>query len=136
MTEQSEAYLIANVGLPATTTFAETVKKLSFFIPEFIFTEEETGRFEEVPAFIVTCKNCDLILFGIPEDEVSDYYLLEFTSDININIDEFRAIAPKFIASFIVNKHVNHRGYLDYSNELATTLQSLGYDQCKALPQQ
>lgn len=114
----------------------EMAGKLGTVLGGLIFKREETGRFEEVPAFVAEDGNSGMtfILFGIPEGETSDAYTLECSAETELSIQEFRKNSFGLISKILTPKEVNSRGYFDYSNELATALSASGVSASKSAP--
>lgn len=128
--------IIAEVEIFSTQSLNAVAQRLEELIGGISFVPEQTGRFEEVPAFIATDirSGMEFVLLGIPEGEVSDAYIFEFSIETELPILEFKRIAPEFINRLIVEKDLNSRGYLDYSDELAAALSANGIVASRALP--
>lgn len=100
------------------------------------FEREETGRFEEVPAFVAKDDNSGttFVLFGIPEGETCDAYTLECSAETGLSIQEFSRKLFGFMRNIFVEKNVNARGYFDYSDEFAAKLMANGISATKSAP--
>ena len=116
--------ILAVVEILNAEPFEEMANRLGMAIDGINFEKEETGRFEEVPAFIGKDHNSSakFTLFGIPKGESGDAYTLEISAETDLPIPEFKKSTIKFLNSFIGEKIVNSRGHLDYSDELANAL--------------
>ena len=116
--------MLAVVEIPNLVPFEEMANRLGMAIDGIKFEKEETGRFEEVSTFIGKDLNSSakFTLFGIPEGEFGDAYTLEMSAETALSIHDFKKSTIKFMNSFIDEKIVNSRGYLDYSDELANAL--------------
>lgn len=120
----SKKAILATVDIANVESFDVTAKKLGIVIDGIDFEKEESGRFEEVPAFIAKDLNssAEFILFGIPKGESGDAYTLELTAKTDLSIQDFKKSTITFLNSFLIEKNVNSRGYLDYSDEMADAL--------------
>lgn len=126
MAELSKKYIIAEAEISAVISLVEMAAKLSSIIGGITFKQEVTGRFEEVPAFVADDGNSgmQLILFGIPEGETGDAYLLECSAETDLSIEEFSKNVNRFLSGILVEngKEIDSRGYFDFSDELASAL--------------
>jgi hypothetical protein len=120
--------ILAVVEISSAMSLEETAARLETIIGGIKFEREETGRYEEVPAFVTEDVNSGttFILFGIPEGEIRDAYILECLAETDFPIYEFREKTLEFISSILIEKEVNSRGYFDYSNELGNALKING----------
>ena len=118
--------ILATVELPILMPLEDLALKLEEAIGDISFEREDTGRFEEVPAFVAEETNMAFVLWGVPEREHSDVYILEMSAETPLPIEEFRNSTLGFASPFLHNKEPNSRGYLDYSDELANALCSRG----------
>jgi hypothetical protein len=97
------------------------------------FEKDDTGRFDEVPAYVAEKDGARFTLFGTPDSDVSDSYVLEFSFDTPQTMEELRNTYRMFGDDFFVDKEMNGRGYFDYSEELAEHLRQKGFEACKAV---
>ncbi|MDM5181347.1 hypothetical protein PO883_29640 [Massilia sp. DJPM01] len=116
--------LLASVEIPSLEPLDTVARRLESAIDGTSFEMDESGRYEEVPAFVArhAGSGSTFILFGIPDGEECDAYTLEFSAATDLPIGDFQEIAPDFVKSFLCEKEANARGYLDYSDELAGAL--------------
>ncbi|MFT5533282.1 MAG: hypothetical protein ACI802_001514 [Candidatus Paceibacteria bacterium] len=128
--------LLAEVEVPSSLPLEEMARKLSAIIGGFTFEPEETGRFEEVPAFFAKddSSGVTFILFGIPEGEICDAYTLECSAETELFIPDFSRSLLGFMSNIVVEKNINARGYFDYSDELAAALTANGINATKSAP--
>ena len=128
--------IIAEVEVPGVIPLEEMAGKLGAIINGVFFEREETGYFEEVPAFVAKDVNSGMsfILFGIPEGEICDAYTLECSVETDLPIQEFRKKTLGLINRILIDKEVNSRGYFDYSDELANALTRNGIMASKSSP--
>lgn len=125
--------ILATVEFPINTSLENLAAKLGMVFDGLSFEKESTGRFDEVPAFVAQQSSMTFVLFGIPEGESGDAYVLELSAETLLSIQEFRKNIPKFVSSFLIDKQINSRGYLDYSEELVNALRSVGMADCKVI---
>lgn len=127
--------LFAEVEVSSALPLEEMARELSTIICGFTFEREETGRFEEVPAFVAKDgSGVTFVLFGVPEGETCDAYTLECSAETELPIMEFKRNLLGFMNGIFVEKNVNTRGYYDYSAELAAALAANGIDATKSAP--
>ena len=62
---------IATVSFPASLPLSLLAKKIDLAFKGLHLKKEDTGRFEEVPAYVGDSGGLEFVLFGIPEGEVS-----------------------------------------------------------------
>lgn len=128
--------ILAEVELSSALPLEDVAQKLSTIIDGFTFEREDTGRFEEVPAFIAKDDSSGIafFLFGIPEGEICDAYILECSAETRLSISDFSRSLFGFVKNIIVEKNINSRGYYDYSDELAVALTAKGISATKSAP--
>jgi hypothetical protein len=128
--------ILASVEVSSTLPLKEMARKLSAIIGGFIFENDDTGRFEEVPAFFAKDNSSGMtfVLFGIPEDETCDAYTLQCSVETELSIPDFSRSLFGFMSNIFVEKNINKRGYFDYSEELATALTVNGISATKSTP--
>ncbi|NKJ20370.1 hypothetical protein [Dyella sp. SG609] len=124
---------IATVSFPASLPLSLLAKKIDLAFKGLHLKKEDTGRFEEVPAYVGDSGGLEFVLFGIPEGEVSDIYILEFTHRTRQSIIELDDALDILGKNFFTEKSINERGYLDYSIELAQRLRDLGFEGVEAM---
>ena len=118
--------MIATVQIPIDSTLDAAADRLGAAMGVLWFLPEETGRFEEVPAYVAQFNEMEFVLFGIPEGEDGDVFLLEMFARSELPLDEVRNSSLPFVAEFLSNKERNERGFFDYSVELAKALAAVG----------
>lgn len=132
MTE--EKYLLARVTLPIAEDLDSCADRLTRLMPGFVFEEDVTGRYEEVPAFVARQRGMKFVLFGVPDDDVGEEFVLEFDGETALPLDKFLdEDAGGFVRQFVGGKTVNERGFLDCSEELARLLVECGIPGCKPI---
>ncbi len=126
-------HILAVVEIPNFLPLEKMADELEIAIDGIKFKKEDTGRFEEVPAFIAedTNSSAKFVLFGIPEGEFGDAYTLEFSAETDMPMREFKKSTLKFLSSFLNERATNSRGFLDYSDDLADALNTKGIKTCK-----
>ncbi|QBE65064.1 hypothetical protein [Pseudoduganella lutea] len=128
--------ILAEVEISSAMPLDETAEKLGEVLGGIIFEREETGRFEEVPAFVAKDDKSGVtfVLFGIPDGEICDAYTLECSAETNLSIQGFKNMTSGLLNQIISEKEVNSRGYFDYSDELAQALTGKGIMSLKSSP--
>lgn len=126
-------HVLATVEFPISSSLADLAASLGVVVQDLKFEYEDTGRFDEVPAYVAEKDGARFTLFGTPEGQVGDAYVLEFSFDTWHSMEELRHAYRIFGDDFFVDKEVNSRGYFDYSEELAKHLRQVGFETCKAL---
>ncbi len=134
MGEVNTKHLLARVEAPIDEPLEAIAERLTRLMPGFIFEEETTGRYEEVPAYVAECGEMKFVLLGVPEDEIGDEYVLEFDCSTQLPLEELLGDdSGGFLRKFVHEKAVNERGFLDYSEELAQLLVECGIPGCKPI---
>jgi len=123
MNTESSRSISAEVELSALISLSQTADLLERALGNVF---EETDRFDEVPAFMMKQGGVEFTLFGIPEGEVCDCYVLELIAETNRGIEVLKKMGPPLIGSFLCERLPNGRGYIDFSDEFAAALQSVG----------
>lgn len=135
-TDQKQKYLSAMMMIPASEEFSQFAEHLSRLMPGFVFKAEESGRYEEIPAFEALTGEMHFLLLGIPvgDEDYNDEYRLEFSCATNLSLVELLGQSGEgFGELFLHDKPSNSRGFYDYSQELADLLISLGVEGCKPI---
>ncbi|WP_433867432.1 hypothetical protein [Ralstonia wenshanensis] len=91
---------------------------------------DESGRYDEVPAFIGEHGELELTLFGPPEEHRTDECVLVLRMHTEHTLEALRGTLPKFFWTVLINKEPNERGYIDCSGELALALHAGGFVDC------
>ena len=118
--------ILASVEIPAELSIDDLAVELGRVLGGLTFERDDSGRFEEVPAFVSNQSGVEFILFGWPVDEESDAYVLELFARTPVAIQEFRQTIGGLLSTILVEKEKNSRGFFDYSDELASALCSNG----------
>jgi hypothetical protein len=128
ISEISMKNILAEVEVSSARPLEEMARELSAVIGGISFEREETGRFEEVPAFVARDNKSGMafVLFGIPEGETCDAYTLECYAETRLSISEFSRNLFGLMSNVLVEKNINVRGYFDYSDEFASALTANG----------
>jgi hypothetical protein len=108
---------LAVVAIEASHSLEETAQMLNEILKGFLLSEDQSGRFEEIPAYADQKLDIELQLFGIPEEEEGDHYILRVRS-IN-DIDPTLAgagIGSDLIESFPQNAEPAQNGYVNVSS--------------------
>ncbi|MFC5473537.1 hypothetical protein [Paraherbaspirillum soli] len=123
----------AAVEFPIDIPLEDLAIQLEGVLGGLSFEREETGRFEEVPAFVAQQSGMTFILFGLPANELGDAFVLELSAETPLALQEFQKTVSEFVGGILSDKEINSRGYFDYSDELANALRSVGMEGCKAI---
>lgn len=126
-------HVLATVEFPISAPLDDLAASLGAVTQGLKFVFDDTGRFDEVPAYIAEKDGARFTLFGTPEGEAGESYVLEFSFETPHSMEELRHTYRMFGDDFFVDKEMNGRGYFDYSKELAEHLRKVGFDTCKAL---
>lgn len=130
----TKLHLSAMIMIAASEGFEQFVHRLANSMPGIAFTVEDSGRYEEIPAYEAKAGEMEFLLLGIPEEDIDheDEYRLEFSCTTQASIAEL-VQRPEciFAGQFIRDKPLNSRGFLDYSQELSDFLTSRGIEGCK-----
>ena len=94
---------------------------------------DESGRYDEVPAFIGEHGELELTLFGAPEEHATDESVLVLRMHTAHPLEASRATLPKFFRTVLISKEPNARGYIDCSGELALALNACGFVDCASV---
>lgn len=119
-------YYLATVEIKANNVFKDVANQLNIAFEGFEFCEDLSGNFEEVPAFVATKGSITLSLFGIPEGEESDAYILE----LSCNEKVYRNDIEKLIKGMPKELAAGDNGYVDISSYLASYISSVGNLEC------
>lgn len=135
MISREAKYLLARVNMPIRESLDAFAGRLDRLMRGFMFEEETSGRFEEVPAFVAEKGGVEFVLFGVPEGEPdTETYVLEFRCKTEQSIEAFLASdAGGFLRQFVRDKPAKDGMFLDYSEELAAVLVQSGIEGCKSI---
>lgn len=107
-----------SVLIKASNTLAETANTLSTILDGFSLQEEQSGRFEEYPAFVDKKGPISIELVGNAPGESSGFYSLTVTGN-KIDAVEFGIQVPsKFIQTLPADLNVEKNGYINISKYL------------------
>ena len=80
-----------------------------------------------MPTFTAKNSRINLTLFGIPDGETSNAYILELTCDYDIDLEEEgRLTGSKLVQGIPWDVEVDESGYANISSYLAEYINSLG----------
>lgn len=135
MSEAKQRHLLAMIDIPVTAKLVDVAEHLTTLLPGFSFELENSGRYEEVPAFVAKCGATSFVLLGIPDDEEGDEYQLEFDCITTKTVEQLTGDKDAQTVGLFVReeKASNSRGFYDYSKELADLLISLGIPGCNPI---
>ena len=136
MSQSNTKYLLARINVPIREPLEAFAHRLTQLMPGFVFEEETTCRYEEVPAYEAERHSMKFVLFGVPDGEVGDEYELKFVCKTELGLEELLARDEgTFMRQFVHEKFLGDSGLMDYnySQELATLLVELGIPGCKPI---
>lgn len=135
MISREAKHLLARVDMPIRESLDAFASRLDRLIHGFVFEEETSGRFEEVPAFVAEKGDVGFVLLGVPEDEpTTETYVLEFRCTTEQPIAVLLASdAGGFLQQFVRDKPARDGMFLDYSEELAAVLVQGGIEGCRPI---
>jgi hypothetical protein len=119
-------YILATVEIQTCRALGDLAEVVETCIVGLAFEKEETGRFEEVPAYVAHDSGMEFVLFGRSEGDDRDPYVLQLSARTSLTIQEYRTCVLEFVGNVLVDKETDSRGYLDYSKELAKALAEKG----------
>lgn len=93
--------------------------------------KEDTGRFDEVPAYVGSAGEVQLTLFGPTEDQEERECVLEVSFRTLLPGTQARAGSPVFLQPVFVGSEVDSTGHINCSPQLASLLKANGFDDCK-----
>jgi len=122
---------LATIEITAVSSIKSVLIQLAKAFNGFEFFEDTSGRFEEVPAFVAKNGSVNLTLFGIPEDEESDVYILELSCDESMDRDAFEGIIGSELMNILpVELVAGVNGYTDISSCLVSYINSVSNLEC------
>jgi hypothetical protein len=94
-------------------------------------TEEDSGRFEEVPAYVGGSGEVRLTLFGPTEDQDERECVLEISFTTALPAAQARTGSPVFLRPVFDGSEVDSTGHIDCSSQLASLLKANGFSDCR-----
>jgi len=125
-------HFMATVEFDAKRSLPDLATKLGlvFRVP---LTKEDTGRFDEVPAYVGSSGEVRLTLFGPTEEQEERECILEVSLRTSLPATQALANELDFLQSIFVDSDVDSTGHVNCSNRLASLLQLNGFGDCKAV---
>lgn len=93
-------------------------------------TKDDTGRFDEVPAYVGGDGDLQLTLFGPTDDQEERECVLELSFRTTLLPPEAKSAVPAVFHSLFHDAKANSTGHIDCSGELAETMRLLGFSDC------
>ena len=93
-------------------------------------SEEKTGQFDEIPAFVGHTKDVSIILFGPTEEYRGRGCVLEISYSSELTPEEARCAAPTIFRSVFFGTYEELTGYINCSVELEGVLRGMGFSDC------
>lgn len=91
---------------------------------------DESGRYDEVPAFVAEIAGLDVSLLGVPEEHQAHESVLKVRLRTELSFEAIYASLPSFFRCVLVDKGVDARGFINCSSELAKALLERGFADC------
>jgi hypothetical protein len=127
--------LSADIQIPIDHALQSCAERLTSVLDGFKLERDEDCRFDEYPAFIAEDFGVEIVLFGIPDDEPSDWYSLRVSTAAKLSVPEWHtALAHTFLQPLLHRQPPPGAWRLDLSHELAHYLHDHGIPGCKAMP--
>lgn len=131
MEERIERCLLARAVIPAVDSLEEVARRINQLMPDLPLEAEQSGRYDEVPAFVAEGADFRFVLLGVPEGEVGPYEL-KFRCETALPMASLLAErAGAFVNQFIHVQADSRESFLDFSEELAQALVRNGFEGCE-----
>jgi hypothetical protein len=98
-------------------------------------TQEDSGRFDEVPAYVGGAGELQLTLFGPTEDQEERECVLEVSLRTSLLSTQARTAAPVFLQPIFEGVKTDSTGHINCSPQLASLLGANGFGDCKPVHQ-
>jgi hypothetical protein len=135
MNDSDRVRLSADIQIPNEYALQACAESLTSVLRGFKLQPDEDCRFDEYPAFIADDRGVEIVLFGIPDDEPSDWYALRLSTAAKLSLPEWHtALAGTFLQALLHHQPPPGAWRLDLSEDLARYLQDHGIPGCKAMP--
>jgi hypothetical protein len=107
---------LGTVAIGADVPFEGVAKILNGCLRGFCLLEEETGRFEEIPAYVDEQSGVEVQLFGIPEGEDDDHYIFKVRCIDDIDpVLLGKKLGDELIVNFTKSNTQEKNGYVNVS---------------------
>lgn len=127
-------HFLATVEFDARRSLPELAADLSR-VSGMPFRKEESGRFDEVPAYVGGAGEIQLTLFGPTEDQHERECVLELSYRTSLSLAQARTDSPEFLQSVFDGTEVDSTGHINCSLQLAILLGTKGFADCKPIHQ-
>lgn len=94
-------------------------------------TKEDSGRFDEVPAYVGSTGPIQLTLFGPTEDQAELECVLEISYRTSLPAKQAQAAAMALLQPVFEGTKVDSTGYINCSEQLSSLLVANGFDDCR-----
>ena len=127
-------HLLGIVHIPIFEPLKQCADRLSAALDGVAFVAEESGKYEEVPAYVGSKGDAEFVLFGVPDAESAAEYSLEFNCKTATPVSRLAVQSGvSFLAHVPDDKPRNERGYVDVSPELCAHLNQVDFALGKAV---
>ena len=115
---------VAEIDIITSLSLDEVAKHLTNEIEILDFVADESGRFEEVPAYIATVGELEFVLLGPPDDVESDGCFLQLISKSDIELQEYiEKYGARYFGGFPCDESmVGESGYVNATGEVLNFL--------------
>jgi hypothetical protein len=120
---------LATVEFASSCVLADLAARLNEAIGTALLFDE-SGKYDEVPAFTAELAGLDLSLLGAPEGHATHESVLTIRIRTELSSAALHASIPDFFRRVLVDKGANSRGFIDCSSELAHELIFKGFSDC------
>jgi len=118
MTKQNSYF--GSISIAPSNTLSRTAEILNAVLDGFFLKEDESGRFEEYPAYIADIDSIELQLVGNSQDDVdTNFYCLTLRCISIDPIDVGIKIPSKLITAIPEGLSVERNGYINISTYLS-----------------
>jgi len=94
-------------------------------------TKEDSGRFDEVPAYVGSVGEVQLTLFGPVEDQEERECVLEVSYRTSFPARQAQAATTALLQSIFNGAEADSTGHIDCSAQLSSLLVARGFRDCK-----
>lgn len=94
-------------------------------------TKEESGRFDEVPAYVGNVGEVQFTLFGPAEDQEDRECVLEISYRTSLPVKQARAATTALLQPVFDGTEMDSTGHINCSAQLSNLLVARGFGDCK-----
>ena len=94
-------------------------------------TKDDSGRFDEVPAYVGSAGEVRFTLFGPTDDQEERECILEVSFRTSLSVERARAESPPSLQSVFDGLEIDSTGHINCSHQLASLLKTKGFGDCE-----